>query len=160
MKYAKCAAVLAMLLSLGVISYATAQQMDPSAMRKVVDEESAQWMESFNKGDAAGVAALYADDATVLPPNSEMAVGKQAILDLWKSEMQTGLKEVKLTTVKVGGSGDMIYEIGKYTAIIQPQGGTGMTDHGKYLVVLKRQPSGAWKLQADIWNSSFPLQGQ
>jgi uncharacterized protein (TIGR02246 family) len=160
MKYATFTAVLAMLLSLGMFSGATAQQMDAAAMRKVVAEESAKWMAAYNKGDAAGVAALYADDATVLPPNSEMVQGKQAIQDLWSSMMQTGLKEVKLTTVKVGGSGDTIYEIGQYTAKIQPQGGAGMTDPGKYIVVLKRQPEGTWKLAADIWNTSTPLPGE
>jgi uncharacterized protein (TIGR02246 family) len=160
MKYATCAAVLAMLLSHGMFSCVTAQEMDATAMRKVVDEGTARWMEAYNKGDAAGVAALYTNDATVLPPNSEMAQGRQAIQDLWSSIMQMGFKDVKLTTVKVGGSGDTIYEIGKYTGMVQPAGSAGIADSGKYVVVMKRQPDGTWKLAVDIWNTSMPLPGQ
>jgi len=37
------------------------------------------WTAAFNKGDAAAVAALYTEDAYVLPPGSAMVKGRAAI---------------------------------------------------------------------------------
>jgi uncharacterized protein (TIGR02246 family) len=111
-----------------------------------------------NRGDAASVAALYTDDATLMPPNSEMVQGKQGVQDFWSGAIQMGTKDVALTTVEVGGSGDTAYEIGKYTLKIQPAGQEATTGSGKYLVVWKRQADGTWKLHVDIWN--MPMPGQ
>jgi ketosteroid isomerase-like protein len=37
-----------------------------------------------------------------------------------------------------------------------PEGGQAMIDKGKYLVVMKRQVDGSWKVAVDIWNSDLP----
>ncbi|NIR48358.1 SgcJ/EcaC family oxidoreductase [candidate division KSB1 bacterium] len=134
--------------------------MDVAAVREAIEAEDAKFVEAFNQGDAAGVAALYTDDATLLPPNSEMIQGKQGVQEFWNEGFQMGLKEVSLTTVDVGGSGDTAYEIGKYRIKIQPTGQEGMSDSGKYVVVWKQQADGTWKLHVDIWNSSMPIPGQ
>lgn len=136
------------------------EAFDAVAVRKAIAAENAKWLEAFNRGDAAGVAALYTDDATVLPPNSEMIQGRQAIQSYWSDGIQMGLKDASFTTVNVGGGGDMAYEIGKYTIKIQAASQEAMTDSGKYVVVWKRQADGTWKLQADIWNSSMPMPEQ
>lgn len=160
MKYSIHALLFLLALSLALLSCAQPEKMDVAAVRKAIEAGNAKWVEAFNRGDAAGVAALYTDDATLLPPNSEMVQGKQGIQDFWNGGIQMGLKDAALTTVDVGGSGDTAYEIGKYTLKIQPAGQEGMTDSGKYLVVWKRQADGTWKLHVDIWNSSMPMPGQ
>ncbi len=38
--------------------------------RAEVDEANRRFMEAFERGDAASVAALYAEDAVVLPPDA------------------------------------------------------------------------------------------
>ena len=45
---------------------------------------NAQWMNFFNKGDFVGVASLYTDDATALPPGSAMVKGRAAIRVMWE----------------------------------------------------------------------------
>ena len=127
--------------------------------RSIVDVET-KFTIAFNRGDAAAVAALYTDDATLLPPNSKTLQGRQAIQDFWTGGLQMGLKDVTLTTVDVGGSDDTAYSIGKYTLNIQPEGQEGMSDSGKYVVVWKRQADDTWKYHVDIWNSSMPTPGQ
>lgn len=160
MKLSTHARVLSLVVSSALLSCAAPQKMDIAAVRKMIEEESDKWMEAYNRGDAAAVAAMYADDAKVLPPNIAMVQGRTGIQEFWSGAMQMGLKDVRLTTVDVGGSGDTAYEIGNYSVTIQPEGGEGIRDSGKYVVVWKRQSDRTWKLVVDIWNSSMPAPPQ
>jgi len=147
-------------LSLSLLSCARPEAMDVVAVRKAIEEGNAKWTEAFNRGDAAAVAALYTDDATVIPPNSAMVKGRQENQELWNSFLAMGMTDVRLSVVEVGGSGDTAYEIAKYSATIQPAGQAAMADSGRSVVVWKRQADGTWKFHVDIWNSSMPLPGQ
>src|SRR5262249_24551032 len=50
-----------------------------------IEAVNAKWIECFNKGDFAGLASLYTDDATAFPPGSGMVKGRAAIEALWKN---------------------------------------------------------------------------
>ena len=39
---------------------------------------------AFERGDAAGVAAVYGEDAVLMPPNMEMFRGRAAIQSFWQ----------------------------------------------------------------------------
>ena len=69
---------LAIALVVGLILPAFAQKAEIEAV-------NAKWIDFFNKGDFAGVASLYTDDATVFPPGSGMVKGRAAIEALWKA---------------------------------------------------------------------------
>src|SRR5260370_40841297 len=56
------------------------------------------WTAAFNKGDAAAIAALYTEDAYVLPPGSAMVKGRAAIEAFWRQAAQQ-MSDAKLTTV-------------------------------------------------------------
>ena len=110
------------------------------------------FMATFKRGDAAGMAALYTENGQLLPPNSDFVTGRQAIQALWQSVMDMGIKDAKLETVEFEGHGDTAIEVGKYT--LSGEGGQVM-DSGKFVVIWK-QEGGQWKLHRDIWNSSMP----
>ena len=57
-----------------------------AAIQKLED----QWGAAFNKGDAAAVAAMYTEDAHVLPAGDAMVKGRAAIEALF------GLRQVVL----------------------------------------------------------------
>ena len=115
-----------------------------------------QFMAAFSRGDAAGAAAVYTADAQVLPPNSDVITGQQAIQTFWQGAMDMGVKAVKLETVEVEGTGILPMKSGRFTL----QGAEGQViDAGKYVVIWK-QEAGQWKLHRDIWNSSRPAPGQ
>ncbi len=147
-------------LSLTFVACQQAEQLDLEQVRNVINEASSKWTEAFNQGDASGVVALYADDAVILPPNNTMIQGKEGIEKFWNGMMQMGVKDVSLTTVNLDGSGNVVYEIGKYSLSIEAEGQEMMRDSGKYIVVWKRHEDGSWKIHADIWNSSMPVPGQ
>ena len=108
---------------------------------------------AFASGDTAAIAALYTENATVLPPNGPMVRGRKAIEEFWKGAMAMGVQSIQLNTIDVQSGTDLAYEIGNATMAMQPQGGKASTETVKYVVVWKRQPDSSWKLAADIWNS-------
>jgi len=106
-----------------------------------------QWSAAFNKGDAAAVAAMYAQDAYMLPAGAPMVKGRAAIEGFVKQITQD-LGDFKLTTLDVKPLGpDAALEIG--TATFKHKGQAGAV---KYAVVWQKE-GGSWKLLQDIWNS-------
>ena len=113
------------------------------------------FMATFNRGDAAGLADLYTENGQLLPTGSDFVTGKVAIQTFWQGAMDMGIKTARLETVEAEGYGDTAIEIGKYT--LSGEAGNIM-DRGKYVVIWK-QEGGQWKLHRDIWNSSLTPQG-
>jgi uncharacterized protein (TIGR02246 family) len=117
-----------------------------ATMQKLND----RWAEAFNKGDAAAVAAMYAEDAYVLPAGAAMVKGRPAIEAMWRQNMRQ-IDNVKCTTIDVkplGGSA--AGEIGTCTFKTKAQ--PLQDDALKYAVVWRKE-GGQWKLLQDIWNS-------
>ena len=108
------------------------------------------WTAAFNKGDAAAVAALYTEDAYVLPPGSAMVKGRAAIEAFWRQAAQQ-MSDAKLTTVDVPPLGrSAAREIGTVTLKTKSQPPQEVV--GKYVVVW-RKIGRDWKLATDIWNT-------
>lgn len=126
---------------------------DIAQVRKAIEAGNLKFGEAVRKGDAATIASLYSEDATLLPPDSDMIQGKQGIQAFWNGGLQMGIKDAVLTTMSVSGAGDYAYEIGKFLLTIQASGQAAMQQAGKYVVVWKKGADGTWQLQVDIWNS-------
>ncbi len=110
------------------------------------------FMTAFHARDANAIARLYATDAELMPPNSDVVRGRDAIRALWQQYIQTGVRDVRLSTSEVHEGEDLAFESGRYEII----GESGESvDKGKYIVIW-RQEGGTWKLHRDIWNSSMP----
>lgn len=149
-----------LLIAIVAISAAPAFGQGQSAgVRKVIEANTKAFMAAFNRGDAAAVAAMYAIDAKVLPPNGEIVEGRQNIQAFWQNLISVGAKLQALDTVEVDALGNLAYELGKYTLMIPQAGGQSTTDLGKYVVIWKRQGR-RWQLAVDIWNTSMPAPGQ
>jgi ketosteroid isomerase-like protein len=119
--------------------------------RTRINAENAKFMDAIKRGDSAGVAALYTQDALVMPSNYE-AVQKDGIASLMGSLIRMGIKEIRLTTDDLTGNKDMIAETGKYEMFAD---GQKSIDKGKYIVVWKAE-NGTWKMYRDIFNSNMP----
>lgn len=144
--------LLVTLLMICAASIAEAQQ----PVRAAIEANTKQFIEAFNKGDAAAVANMYTADARLLPPNGEMVEGRENIQKFWQGGISAGLKLVTLETVHVESQGNIAVEVGRYTLTITSAGGATTTDKGKYVVQWKREGRN-WKLAVDIFNSNMPL---
>ena len=126
----------------GLIAPAFAQQAEIEAV-------NAKWVECFNKGDFAGVALLYTDDATAFPPGSGMVKGRAGIEAMWKG-MAEKVGDPKLTTLDVKTLGpSAAREIGTFS--LKTKGSPPQEISGKYVVVWEKVGND-WKLATDIWN--------
>jgi uncharacterized protein (TIGR02246 family) len=118
--------------------------------KATIEKLNDAWTAAFNKGDAAAVAALYAEDAYVLPPGSAMVKGRAAIEAFWRQAAQQ-MSDAKLTTVDVLPlSRSAAREIGTVTLKTKSQPPQEVV--GKYVVVW-RKIGRDWKLATDIWNT-------
>ena len=153
--------LLALLLTSTVPSVsAQTRQNNPAANnpRSAIEAANRRFIEAFNRGDAASVAAMYTTDARLLPPDNRMLEGRQNIQMFWLGLINTGFQITRLETLTVEAQGNLASEIGRYT-ISNRVNGQVVTYTGKYVVVWRRQ-SGRWRLAADIWNSDAPASNQ
>jgi ketosteroid isomerase-like protein len=118
-------------------------------VRGAIESANKAFSAAFAKGDAAALADMYSDTAEVLPPGRDMVSGRAEIQKAWQEAIDAGLKGLELTLREVESHGDSAHEVGTWTL----RNASGEVDHGKYMVVWKKQ-RGAWKLHRDMWNSS------
>ena len=114
-----------------------------------IQKANEEWMAAFNKGDAAAVAALYSEDAYILPNGAEMAKGRRAIEAYFKNSVQQ-LGDAKLKTVDLQSLGPgSAREVGTFN--FKTKGDSPLVVVGKYVAVWRKM-GGQWKLITDIWN--------
>jgi ketosteroid isomerase-like protein len=67
---------------------------------------------------------------------------------------------ITITATETKVAGDTAYDIGTYKQTLMPMKGGGMIDDkGKYIVLLKKDASGAWAITHAMYNSDMPLPG-
>ncbi len=127
---------------------AAAESADEAAIRA----QTTSWGKAYNGGDAKGVAALYADDALLMPPGSPGLNGKAAILAYFTKDIAgskaAGAVFVLSPKTDVGVSGDMGWESGTYKVTIKG----AVVESGKFLSVSKKK-DGKWLYLRDTWNA-------
>jgi uncharacterized protein (TIGR02246 family) len=117
-----------------------------------------EWAKAATAGNGDAIAALYAPDATLLPPGEPMVKG-EAAKKYWVDFANGYSGPTELNTLSVEGSGDLAYAVGTYRMTLTPKKAGAKplpTEEGKYVEVLKRQDDGSWKILHDIWNPNAP----
>jgi uncharacterized protein (TIGR02246 family) len=132
----------------GLAGCARARPATATTDRKAVEATVSRYVEATNHGDAEALAALYDDDAVLLPPDHQPIRGRNAIGQFWRQGTDEGLQ---VTTLRLDVGGGIGYIVGQYTL---PETDEEPADSGKTVMCLRRQRDGSWKVTADIWNSS------
>ena len=112
--------------------------------------------------DAAAMARLFTADGVEMPPNAPAAKGRAAIEAYHKGFAQQFMVHgITITPSETKVLGDTAIDVGSYKQSLMLQKGGGMIDDkGKYIVLLKKDASGAWAITHAIYNSDNPLPGQ
>jgi len=150
--------LLALMLAIPIlVSCTTAPPPDTTAEDiQAINAVNDQWVDAFNQGDTAAIAAIFTEEANLLPPNSPIIVGRKSIQAFYQGAFNAGVSDLQATNLEISVNGDMASVVGKYTLTIQPEEGEAISDNGKFVAIWKRE-NGTWKADVDIWNSSVPL---
>jgi uncharacterized protein (TIGR02246 family) len=149
------------LVTLAIATGACAQQPARPTMEADTAALNAlrnQFVAAYKAGDADKVAALYTDDAVVLPKDEATVKGRSAIAASDKAFFdQFTPKQVVLSSEEIKIMGDWAFDRGTYKLTIAPKaGGQSATAEGRYLVLLQRQTDGSWKAARYAGNGSTP----
>ena len=108
-------------------------------------------MEAFNNHDAATLAALYAQDAVLLPPNEPAVFGRDAIRGAHQEVFAEGDFKIEIEPLETVIDDELAYVAGRYR--MWTDDGT-LVDRGKYIEIW-RPVNGEWMISRDIYNSSI-----
>jgi uncharacterized protein (TIGR02246 family) len=114
--------------------------------RQAVERVMEGYVAAYHQNNASAMAQLYAPDGFLLPPGREMIRGRDAIREFWDQGMEAG---IEMENVTVGAGGGTGYVVGRYHI---PADDDGEAESGKYVITLRRQSDGVWRVAADIWN--------
>ena len=105
--------------------------------------------------DWAALTAFYTEDAIVMPPESPIAQGRDAI-QAW-FEASPPATEGNLNAEEIDGRGDIAYVRGTGSFVVQPKDAPEpIRWTGKYIEIRRKQEDGLWLIAIDIWNSDLP----
>ena len=86
-----------------------------------IETTQLQFAAAFLRRDFDALAALYTDDAVVMPPN-EPAVHGRTALKAWMAAFPV-VTDFTLSTGRIEGRADLAYVRGTYTMTLRPEGG-------------------------------------
>lgn len=115
-----------------------------------------QWNGFIAARNDSAIAALYADNAVLMPPNQPRLATNDGIRGYFAG-MWVINPTMKLTTDRVVASdaGDVAVEEGSFALQYAGADGKPIDDTGKYIVIWKRTDAG-WKVVRDIFNTDLP----
>jgi uncharacterized protein (TIGR02246 family) len=114
---------------------ALSQQPCSASDEAAIHKLAAQWKDGYNQGDAAGVAALYAEDAYYLTQHFITGIvhGRPAVQAYVQRGADARYHVDSIEILSTGCSGGLAYSIGRYEST-----NAGQKAFGVNLVVLKR----------------------
>lgn len=150
MRQQRNSTLLVILFFLGsTLAFAQDASPDEQAIRAL----DAAWSNAASSKELDKTVSFYADDASMLPPNTPIATGKDAIRSAWSHFMSLPGFNLQFapTKVVVAKSRDLAYEIGTFQLTVNDSQGKPGTSVGKFVVVWQKR-AGHWKAVADIFN--------
>jgi len=137
----------ALLTTIFVVLSAPAQAQDNATVQKLAD----QFAEAFNKNAATGVGDLYTEDAILVPPQTDIRMGRRDIQAFWTQQAKrTDALSITVLDVKPLGpeAARAVVRSELTTKGPQPQFLTGRN------VVVLQKVGPDWRLATHIWNYS------
>jgi len=116
-----------------------------------IDEAAKAWITAFEARDAGRLSSVYGEDGMILPPNTDVIQGTEAIMNFFKGMLDTGAN-LQLENQETFVEGKLGYRMGLYKVFAKDG---AMLDRGKYMEIWRKSED-RWWLNRDIWNTSLP----
>lgn len=127
----------------------------PPDARATIAAANAEWLPALKVGDAAKIAAPYADDGIFITANGVSVKGREAVAQLMRDRSAQMGKVLGGELVQDGMTrqGSVIYEWGHATVQLLREGAAPARSSGRYLTVWRQGPAGRWEI---VRNLSLP----
>jgi uncharacterized protein (TIGR02246 family) len=125
------------------------------SLDETIAQANAEFAAALRDGDPDAASAVYAENATMLAPSTELLSGRQAIAAFWSAGVEAGISHAEFTSIELERTSGLAYEIGRYTLSLRSPEGT-VVDHGKYLLVHALQRDGSWRRAAEMFSPDSP----
>jgi uncharacterized protein (TIGR02246 family) len=129
-----------------------ANQSDPSII-----EGADAYLKAVLAGDLPTIAAMFQENAIMMPPNQSLLQGRTAIKQFYGGLCHGPVKLTAFTFTHLEARivSDTAYDVGTYKQTLVVGPGRTLEDAGKYSVILKRAGD-EWKIAYLIFNSDLP----
>jgi len=111
------------------------------------------WSFAVQSREMKDVMSVFTDDVSVLPPDQAIIAGKEAVGAFYKKLLADKAFALNRQPSRVELSGNLAYTLGTYYREHTDKQGKVVSQHGKYVLVWKKQPDETWKVAVDIWNA-------
>ena len=137
-------------LVLAAAELITARSKDPG-LEKAVKKANDEWAAAMKTGDAAVIAAPYADQAVFVGVDGACVQGRSEIEKLYRTRFERAgfASSTKIVAKELVKDGDLAYESG-YAEVGLMREGKETVRGGRYLTVWQRQVDGGWKILRNI----------
>lgn len=112
----------------------------------------ARYSTAYQRGDAAGCAAIFTEDAMMMSPFGPVAQGRAQIAAQHVDWTGAAAPNKQVTIESFGQAGDLAWCLARFSD--GPETGDGLT-----LSVLERQPDGDWLIRMCSLNEATPDPG-
>ncbi|MFW6078976.1 MAG: YybH family protein [Gemmatimonadota bacterium] len=126
---------------------------------RAIERRGAEWVDAARREDADALAALYTEDAVLLPPGAEALSGREAIRAMFADQFARFDGEYDFRTEEIVVRDDLAYRWGGYRAAIEVPGGEAMRLDDSFIEIWRRGADGEWRIARDIWNHDVPPPG-
>jgi len=133
--------------------------VDKEQIKKEIQTKEDEFASVYNSGELKNIG-YYADDAISFYQNRPALVGREAILDFFKSDLSANSIKNKISfktnEVFVSNDGNLVVEIGNFTVVDST--GTGI-NKGNYMSLFEKR-NGKYVCLRDMSASSVDLSDQ
>ena len=161
-RYFRATLAIACVLALGACAQAPvpvpAPETNASADIEAVNAVRSSFTSALNAGDAAAIGNLYTADGVSQHNHDKTATGRDAIVESQQAMFSQFSVNAEIMPDETRTMGDFGFDRGRYKMTMTPKaGGDAIIDEGRYVVLLRKEADGAWKVSSDIDNSTMPL---
>lgn len=156
-------AVVILLSSLCLSSFGAGGLLTSDDVQKIKQLHE-KYRKAWLAGDADGVRSVFVDEPVLLPHHGVApVVGHDQMNTFWfpLGSPPTKVLKLNLTYNEIGGSGDTAYVWGTddLSWETSQNGKTKVVSNkGTYLNIVRKLPTGEWKISHHMWDDPVPVQ--
>jgi uncharacterized protein (TIGR02246 family) len=128
--------------------------------RSTAEMMNQAWLAAHTAADFDRLAALYTEDAILMPAGGEPVRGREAIRRFFAEDFKyIPRRSITLKSLRVEASGSVLVDSGEYRYDGIDTEGKPLHITGNYNTVMKKT-DGKWHTAIDIWNVRTPEEGK